>query len=278
LDESDRRDCFVGDLTDPWVAAIADALPVAVIRIPCETDLCESSLLAPAPPRILVLHRSRLTPHDGDILARLRSGGVSPPRVVLCIGPHIRYAELDRWSSLFDVLLPEATARETVARHVLARDEPSRMPGPRPKVTVVSRNFELRHALTDACIAAGYPAVPASEWPEPGPGGLTVWDVPLLDSSWPRVLARRAKTTTMVTLFGFPDRSIVSEARSNGASACLELPCDVDDLVSILDRLACTRAEAAHGVPPAPATLRRPGRQVAVSTPEVYNSSGNTLG
>lgn len=278
LDESDRRDCFVGDMSDPWVAAIADALPDTVSRIQCEGDLAESMLFPPAPLRTLLLHRTRLTPHDGELLARLRGSRVPPPRVVLCAGPHIRYAELERWSALFDVLVPEATARETVARQFQVRDDSPRVLGSRPRVSIVSVNFELRHALSDACVAAGYQAVPFADWSDASPGGLAVWDVPLLDPSWPKSLSRRAKTSTVVALFGFPDRAIVSEARSHGASACLELPCDVDDLVNILDRLAATRAEGAHDVPPAPASHRRPNRPVVVSSPEAYNSSRNSLG
>ncbi|MEJ7639102.1 MAG: hypothetical protein WKF75_14300 [Singulisphaera sp.] len=61
----------------------------------------------------------------------------------------------------------------------------------------------------------------------------------------------------MVALLGFADRATVGQARAHGASACLELPYDLADLVFVLDRLAASRAVPAHEVPPPPAAARR---------------------
>src|SRR3954468_9406375 len=108
---------FVGDLADPWVAAIAAALPSGTLRIPCAGEL-PRAWPAGGLPGTVVLHRPLLSPADAERLRRLRARAETPPRVVLCVGPHARYHQLERWSCLVDVVLPEATAPETIARHV----------------------------------------------------------------------------------------------------------------------------------------------------------------
>jgi hypothetical protein len=272
LDPRDRSDWFVGDLTDPWIAAIADALPESVIRHGVAGDLPEELLPIPGSsvPGTLVLHRTVLTARDAAWLARLRNDRAAPTRVILCVGPHVRYADLERWSPLVEVVLPEATARDTVARHLHKPDDDRPRPvGPRPGVAIVSTNFELRSTLADACEQAGYPATAAFAWAEASPGGLAVWDVPVLESGWPEALARRARLGPVIALLGFADRGLVTAARVHGASACLELPCDLADLIGVLDRLSSTvRSEAAHDVPPPPVTLRRSPRAVAVQEQE----------
>jgi hypothetical protein len=160
-----------------------------------------------------------------------------------------------------DVVLPEATARETVARHVGGRSRPR---GIRPPVAVVSGLHELRCTLADACRAAGYRAEPARDWSEAAPGSLAVWDVPVLEPGWPRLLEAQAATRAVVALLGFADRATVELARARGAAACLDLPCLPEDLTFVLDRLAPgtarpgarRRAGPGHVLPPAPAASR----------------------
>ena len=83
----------------------------------------------------------------------------------------------------------------------------------------------------------------------------------------------------MVALLGFADRATVGQARAHGASACLELPFDLADLVFVLDRLAAPRIEPAHEVPPPPAAagagvgLRANGRAKR-RTPTVAEPGG----
>ncbi len=269
----DGSDWFIGDLGDPWVAALADAMPEGAARRSCAGDLTETWFQGPRAPRTLVLHRTLLTPHDAEVLARYRGSRTPPPRVILCVGPHIRHADLERWSALVDVMVPEATARDTIARHLSGGDARPRPSVPRPRVSVVSDNFELRAVLADVCAAAGYSAEPAHEWSEAAPSGLAVWDVPVLEPDWPRQLARRARLGPVVALMGVPDRELVARARAHGASACLELPWDLADLVSTLDRLSAARAESAHVVPPPPAVLCRPARPVAEPARQSYNDA-----
>lgn len=260
---------FVGDLDDPWVSAIAEVLPGDVARISCAGDWHEPLQAPGPPPGTLIVHRPTLTPLDLERLARLRKERTPAPRVILCVGPYARHGDLERCAASVDVVLPEATARETLPRHV-PRGE-MRPPGPRPAVAVVSDNFELRQALADACTWGGYRASPAADWSEVGPGGLAVWDVPVLEPDWTRTLSGRSKLGAVVALLGFADRELVRLARAHGASACLDSPCDLDDLVFVLDRLAGPRIEPAHDVPPPPAALRRPARTVAEPRPDAYN-------
>lgn len=268
----ERVQWFVGDLADPWVAAIASTLPESVERVACAGPLPEGLLAGQGAPERLALHRGLLTPRDADSLARYRAAGPPVPRVVLCVGPYVRHAELERWSELglYDEVVPEATASDTLARRLaVVNPGAPRSLGNRPRVSVVSTNFELREALGEACESAGFPSVPARDWSEALPHGLAVWDVPILDPQWPRELAQRSRLGPVVALIGFPDRAVVREARARGASACLELPCDLADLVGVLDRLALVRPEAAHAVPPAPASVvRRPLARVAADDGE----------
>ena len=89
----------------------------------------------------------------------------------------------------------------------------------------------------------------------------------MLEPGWSDSLARRARLGPVIVLLGFPDRSLVAEARIRGASACLELPVDLADLANTLDRLAAVqtqtvaasgpRKEPPHPTPPPPAALWR---------------------
>jgi len=252
---------FVGDLDDLWVAEIADALPQEVARRVCAGDLPDAWLDETSTPGTIVLHRALLTPHDAEWLATLRSGRANPPRVVLCVGPHARHAELERLALLIDEVVPEATARDTIARHLPGGESraPMAVRGPSPgrRVSVVSDHFELRETLSEACEVAGYLVKPAPDLSEAVPGGVTVWDIPVLGTDWPRGLERRSRAGPVVALLGFADRSTVGQTRAHGASACLELPFDLADLVFVLDRLAAPRVEPAHEVPPPPAAARR---------------------
>jgi len=264
---------FVGDLDDPWVADLADALPHDVTRIPTQDDWHEVVLAQGGTLSSLVLHRATLTPRDVERLARFRNERVPTPRVVLCVGPYARYVELERCSEFVDVVLPEATARDTILRH-LGKGEgrgEREAPGNHPQVQVVSSDFELRQTLAAACVVAGHRAKPVANWSEAAPGGVVVWDVPVLDTDWPGTLARQARLASVVALLGFADRAMVREARDQGASACLESPCELADLLFVLERLSACRSEPAHGVPPPPVTSRRAPRPVVESQRDSYN-------
>lgn len=279
MNASGRSVWFVGDLDDPWVVGIVDALPRAVLRVACAGEWSDGLFHDLPNPATLVIHRALLTRHDAERLARLRKERSTSLRVILCVGPHIRYADLVRWSPLVDVILSEATARETIARHVAGsvgvgegRGE-GRGTTPRPAIDVVSSNYELREALADVCVSAGYPVRKAVDWTEVEPGGLAIWDVPVLEPDWGRALARRAQIGMVVALIGLADRVLVGQARAQGASACLELPCDPVDLIDVLDRLcASSRLDRTHGVPPPPWVLRRGSHKVVVEPGnETYN-------
>jgi hypothetical protein len=248
---------FAGDLGDPWVVSIAEALPRTSLRIDCPDDLPETWPIDRPTPFALVVHRSKLTPTDAQRIARLKARADRTPRVVLCVGPHARYLEVERWSRLVDAILPEATARETVLGQALAIDREPRPTGStRPRVTVISTNHELRATLADVARGGGFAVETAVEPLDAPPGVASAWDVPILEPDWPTRLANLARFGPVVALLGFADRSSVALARRHGAIACLDLPCDVGDLLAVLDRVATIRQDHPHEVPPPPASLR----------------------
>ena len=155
-------------------------------------------------------------------------------------------------------MLPDATARETVARHTLALERKPRSPDALcSRVTIVSTNHELRTTLADVARAGGFLIeATVAEPAEAPPGILTVWDVPVLEPNWPARLGMLAKLAPVVALLGFADRQTVSLARQQGAVACLDLPCEVADLQTVLDRLTMGRLDQAHEVPPSPMGIR----------------------
>ncbi len=251
---------FVGDLGDPWVAEIAAKLPASARRRDCRGDLPESWMLDEPAPATLVLHRPFLNPTDTIRLARLRARGETTTRVILCLGPHSRHDELVRSSRLFDVVLPEATASETIRRHLDATPTPTPTLGRRSPLQVVSGLHDIRLVLSEVCRHAGFVPTLCSDTPDLRPRGLVLWDAPVLNARWPDRLAELARSATVIGLFGFADRAIVATARRAGASACLDWPCDLDDLTYVLDRMASIAgADLAHVVPPLPIMTRRGG-------------------
>ena len=204
----------------------------------------------------------------------------------------MRYAELERAAASVDLALPEATAVETLPRHVagflnaLAREDRSSHAASR-KVDVISSDHALRSVLAEACSVAGFQARTASELdlslrPRGGTGDaapagpdLTLWDVPVLEPDWPERLERRSRLGPVVAFLGFPDRTAVNLARTKGASACLEMPFDLADLIYVLDRVAAgadldpgtvvpSRSEPAHAVPPPPLGATVPRGRAAI--------------
>jgi hypothetical protein len=274
---------FFGDLNDAWVANIALALPEShgVIRIDCSGEATIPAAGAENPPRLIVMHRPRFVPAD---VQRLKSwhdsaGPGDRPALIVCVGPYIRYEELERYSGLVDLVLSEATAAEVLPRHAARLLDARQGRAPRGeghpfRILVASSSAELCSTLAEACAAAGYHAEPAEEHKLgariPGrnerAGGsetiLTIWDVPLSDD-WSERLERHALSVgPVVALMGFADRTAVALARSRGAFACLELPLNLDDLIDAIDRFSRSlpleppgppaRAEPAHLLPPRP--------------------------
>ena len=95
----------------------------------------------------------------------------------------------------------------------------------------------MRGVLVDALVAYGFAATDsadsnmAAEIP-------SVWAVPVLDDGWELTLTRLAETRPILALLGLIDRDSARRAIDLGASACLGLPCDPEDLAVVIDRLA----------------------------------------
>jgi hypothetical protein len=270
------RVVVAGDLADPLVADLAAALPADAVRVDCPGDLPDSWPDAARDARSLVLHRSFLTAGDAERLARDRRAGRFP-KVVLCVGPHARYHHVQRWSERVDVVLPEAIAPEVVGRYVAA-DGGAVPPAPAGRtVAVVSGLYEVGSVLADALAASGYAVSRARDWSSGPAGELAVWDVPVLEPDWPAALERAAATRPVVALIGFADRALVRLARSRGASAVLDLPCDPADLAYVLHRLGTglagegrPRAHRAHARGAGAGPHRPAG--VGGARPDAYNA------
>ena len=108
----------------------------------------------------------------------------------------------------------------------------------------------------------------ARSGPTADPAGervLTIWEVPVLEAGWARRLEWRARRTgPVIALAGFRGSRGRDPRREAGAVACLELPCDLDDLIDAVDRVVGAtppdswpipaRAEPPHVLPPRVAT------------------------
>ncbi len=277
----------MGDLSDPWVELIAESLrgTASVTRLDCPDELPDRPFDGGRPPRIAILHRNRLGARDARRVSGWRSqaGAESALAIVLCVSPYVRYEEVERWQALVDNVLPEATAPDVLPGRVtrLLENTKRTLPPQRTPafhVEVASGIEALGSALVDTCTAAGFRTrlVPDLLWSDhagrPGhPAGnervVTIWDVPVLEPGWPEQVERRARLTgPVITLFGFADRAIVTEAKARGAAACLDLPYDGDDLIDVIDRVVQARALDPWPVPARiepphvlPIRSRRPG-------------------
>jgi len=269
--------CFVGDLTDPWVSAIASAVAPPRFDVACPGDFPEIWPAEAQAARTLILHRPNLTTTDAERLRALRGRNGGPPRVILCAGPNVRYHQLERWSPLVDVLLSEATAAEVVCRHLQENPSRPRPDGPHPAVSIASTNLDMRGMLADACRTFGHDVIDGDFAAHPA-GSIVIWDVPILEDDWEARLRGLAGRNRVIALMGFPDRLIVSRARAAGAFACLELPSDPADLAFVLDRAAVTsfRIKTGHDVPPEPIGLKfaKNGSAIAGRRPDSYNPDG----
>jgi hypothetical protein len=282
MDASQSPIWFIGDLSDPWIRSIAESIARGrcIRRLDCPGSLPQDLVDRTRPPRLIVIHRSHLGLDDMERLMdwRLPNGTTPAPAVFLCVSPYVRYVELERVSRLVDLVVSEATAAEVLPRHVVRLFEGTERRCPRPaapavRIEVASGNDPLGRTFVEACVAAGYRAETVDDQEigeivrvrsRPAPANervLTIWDIPVLEPGWAERLERRAlRTGPVIALAGFADRAIVARARASGAVACLELPCDLDDLIDAIDRVVGStdleswplppRAEPPHVLPP----------------------------
>jgi hypothetical protein len=268
---------FIGDLDDPWVAAIADALSTDVVveRAKCAGDIPDEPFGRRALPRLIVLHRHRLSAADRTRLKRWREPAETEPKtdtgsdikvrpaVILCVSPYVRYEETERVFGLVDQVVPEGTAADILPGRVgrfidggqAASTSGSRRHEESFTIEVSGKNQDLCKTVVEICTRAGYRAAaiddllagenarvrsatsPVEE------RALTIWEVPVLELGWPDALERRAVATgPLIGLLGFADRATVSEAKQKGAIACLDLPFEVQDLLDSVDRAARSRS------------------------------------
>lgn len=282
MDVSQSLVWFIGDLSDPWITSVADGIARVrpLRRVDCPGSLPADLFDRTLPPRLIVIHRHHLGADDVDRLTDWRGpqGSNASPAVFLCLGPYVRYVDLERVSRLVDLVVPEATAAEVLPRHVVRLIEGAERLASRPaylafRIEVASGNESIGRAVLEACAAAGYRAEAIDDQEiggiirvrnRQGPSTervLTIWEIPVLEPGWAERLEWRVlRTGPLIALAGFADREIVGRARAGGAATCLELPCDLDDLIDAIERVVRSndpetwpvppRAEPAHALPP----------------------------
>jgi hypothetical protein len=304
MDETSATVRFLGDLEDPWVRALVESLRTVgdVHAVMCAGEIPERLYESGSPPCLVVLHRSRLTSADASRLERWRASASLDadrsrlPRVVLFYGPHVRYAELERCARVVDLVIPEATAVETLlgqlsAIHARPTTDRPGSSGFDAVIEVLSTDHALRAMLSDACASRGYrvsdralarlePDRRAHDAPEWACPLVRIWDVPVLEPQWPGQLSELNRAGPVIALLGFADRAAVKLARDHGAAATLDVPFSLDDLFHVLDRIVrslnapgAIRVERGHRVPPAPASRASRGR-AAIRSREARPAEG----
>ena len=122
MDPTESLIHFLGDLSDPWIAAIADALPssISVRRIDCPADVPDHPFQPGRPPRLVVVHRQHWTASDARRFKSWREPRPSGagPTLYLCFSPYFRHEELERLLPLFDQTVPEAIAADVLPGRV----------------------------------------------------------------------------------------------------------------------------------------------------------------
>jgi len=194
-----------------------------------------------SPSRIL-LHRKAMGPREIGILSQLREAlaTVSQNRTVeLIIGDLVRYADLQIAATLVDRIVPESVAADLLgSRSSIARTD--RRDNTASPIGILSANDALSSTLKDILLEWGYDPRCLGGWSDPRihAGALLIWDVPTLSDRWEIRLRDQSRVRPILALLGFADRTIVNRARQAGAIASLDLPFDLGDLETILNRFA----------------------------------------
>lgn len=289
MDGSEAPIWFLGDLEDAWACRLLKSTQSVadVWAVSCREGLPDGLLATSPVPQVLVLHRSRLSLADVSKIEGWRTGARSAllPRVLLCYGPFVRHAELERCGRVVDLMLPEATAGDTLPgqlRGLLEESirEPAEASDRMRTIDVISTEYSLREVLCEACTAAGH-RVAGHMRPEldHSPSGqvvgvngeqpVIIWDVPVLEAGWPESLSKLSRKGPVVALLGFADRATVEIARERGAAVCLDMPLNLVDLYRAIDALdgsaegtSDIRGEAGHHSPFRPIHVMNRGRDV----------------
>ena len=233
---------FVGDFTDPWVAALVENFPREVGRFPVSESLPRTWPEEILKSEAVILHRPWLTSSDAERLQSLRGRPGSPPRVLLCTGLLPRYQQTERWVPLVDRIVSETHPTQLLLRWLLKeklpvnRNQP--LKEPRPTLAVVSRVHEIRQLMAEICKEAGFPNQAGREWCDVGPGLPGLWDVPILEPDWQTELRIEARNRPIIAVAGFLDRSLTTQMLGCGARACVDLPCDPDEICWLMESLS----------------------------------------
>ena len=155
----------MGDLSDPWVVSIAEALArcAGIVQVHCPGDLPDRPFEPDRPPRLIVIHRHRFTAVDAQRLKEYR--GCPGRRRVhprsCCVSARMfgmkSWNAGRRWrTSSFRKRRPPTScpARQPAGRE--ARRPVARGRDGRLRIEVAGGNHDLCQAVVEACTAAGY--------------------------------------------------------------------------------------------------------------------------
>jgi hypothetical protein len=229
------RTLIIGDPSDPWTSRLIDQSPRPRLILDTAAGLPDRWPDLARTATAVVVHTPTFDTRLAATLRLLRRDLTPGIPFVLCQHPLNRYAQIEPHVALFSDVLTEATALEVLGRHL----DPTRARCPASvPVLVVSNLNELGLWLAAAVRAAGFEPRLVRDWHSAGAEPIAVWDFPVLDGIGDARLRREGRRRAVVVVANFLDRSLVERLRSVGARACLDLPCDGDDLSHVLHRLA----------------------------------------
>ena len=245
MDGLERRPApiLAGDAEDPLFQLLLENPSLANCTHVCVRGFTAWAARQEKPPGCVVLHAVNPEPSALRWFSEWRRLAGKQIRLILSTSLTARYRQLEPWYGVCDALISEVTAVAAIGRYI-DNPRPSE-PDPaarRRRITVISPDFEMRVMLADACQRAGYRARPVRTWAESRGGSIAVWDVPVLQDHWMSALNLESRRRRIVGIAGFCDRSILRAMCVSGASACLDLPFQVEDLGWVLDRVAASPA------------------------------------
>lgn len=255
---------IIGEECDPWTRRLVVQAPAPRLLIDCSQGLPEEWPRVVDGARAVVIHRAVLDRDNHARLQQLRRVLRPGTKLICCAQPLTRFHQLEPYVELYDVILPETTAVESLACHLTGVRCPT--DATRAAVAVVSSLPDVGAMVSEVCQKGGYSTRLVRDWSERIHERVAVWDVPLLEEGWEQTLRFESHRRAVVALAGFLDRALVDRMKSLGAAACLDLPCAVDDLLYVLDRVSggvlaqgAYFGDTATLTPPGPHAARRRG-------------------
>lgn len=192
----------------------------------------------------VLVHRRNIGPTEVESITRLRhlieAKGPERPRLELILGDLARYADVQTLAAMSDRITPEGIAAEVLSGRIRRlTGKPLTIESTKSQsrsVGLLSRSRPLMEMLADWVRFCGLQPVIMDGWSDPQlpAGSLMIWDVPVLNDRWETELRAQSRRRPIIALLGMATRDLTEKARSAGASACLDLPFETDDLTDVI--------------------------------------------